>query len=86
MLEWDCLYHTSVLFLSLIVLASNSTTALRQLTFPAGSVVAQYPVVHVYEYYKMFGIETGLEENDTEEALPDTVLTYAEKIFDFRSR
>ena len=72
--------------LSVLVLASNSTTTLRQLTFPAGSAVTQYPVVHINEYLKMFGIETGFEENDTEEALPDTVLTYTESDYDFPSR
>ena len=42
--------------------------------FSAGSKVTQYPVEHISDFLKMFGVEHGWGEEDTETALTDTNL------------
>ena len=72
---------------SVLVLVSNDPSTLLQLTFPDDADVTQYPSEHLYDYLKMFGVKTGFQENDTEEALPsNTVLTYGEREWRFPGR
>ncbi|XP_076462699.1 uncharacterized protein LOC143295040 [Babylonia areolata] len=56
---------------------TNDTALLRDLTFPAGSVVTQYPVEHMSEYLNMFVEKSGWEDYE-QETLPDTVLMLCE--------
>ncbi|XP_076462960.1 uncharacterized protein LOC143295260 [Babylonia areolata] len=65
----------------MFVIISSDTAALRDLTFPAGSVVTQHPVVHTSEFMAMFGVKSAWNENDTDEVLPDTVLMVHEQTF-----
>ncbi|XP_076462212.1 uncharacterized protein LOC143294696 [Babylonia areolata] len=65
----------------MFVIISSDTAALRDLTFPAGSVVTQHPVVHTSEFMAMFGVNSGWHESDEENVLPDTVLLVHEWTF-----
>ena len=58
--------------------ANTNSTAVLYVTFPTNSKVTQYPVEHKSDYFKMFGITHGMEENDTLQALHDENLTVFE--------
>ncbi|XP_076462879.1 uncharacterized protein LOC143295191 [Babylonia areolata] len=58
----------------MFVILSNDTAALRNLNFPAGSVVTQHAVVHTSEFMAMFGVQSAWNETDADDVLPDTVL------------
>ena len=58
--------------------ANTNSTALMYVTFPANSKVTHYPVEHSSDYFKMFDITHGMEENDTLQALHDENLTVFE--------
>lgn len=61
----------------------NSTTALRQLTFPQGSRVTQFPVEHANDYFSLVGADRWPE---TDEDLDDTVLSLDIWEFHFPSK
>ena len=65
------------------VAVNNSTTALRQLTFPNGSHVTQFPVEHINDYFKLVGADKWSE---TDEDLDDTVLSLDIWNFHFNSK
>ena len=54
---------------------SSNASAKDLPKFPAGSKVTQYPVEHMSDFLKMFGVEHGWE-GDTETALTDTNLMF----------
>ena len=57
---------------------NNNNTAIESLTFPAGFSVKQYPIEHASDYYKMFGITHGMEENDVDALLHSDNLSFDE--------
>ncbi|KAK7095787.1 uncharacterized protein [Littorina saxatilis] len=52
------------------VVVDDGSDAMSQLTFPGGSLVTQYPVEHVADFFEMVGAGSWNEE-DTEQGLVD---------------
>ncbi|KAK7088228.1 uncharacterized protein [Littorina saxatilis] len=57
----------------LFVVVGDRTGALGNLVFPKGSVVTQYPVQHIKDFYNMVG-GSGWDGEDTEATLDDNNL------------
>ena len=59
-------------------MTNTNSTAVMYVTFPTNSKVTQYPVEHSSDFFKMFDVTHGMEENDTLQALHDENLTVFE--------
>ena len=59
-------------------LANTYSKTVIYVTFQTNSKVTQYPLEHASDYFKMFSITHGMEENDTLQALHDENLTVFE--------
>ena len=73
----------TILWTSTAVASKNVTVGvLRQLTFPEGSTVTQYPMEHTSDYFRMFGVERGWEEPyETLQTVDDAISTMVEYEF-----
>ena len=59
-------------------MTNTNSTAVMYVTFPTNSKVTQYPVEHASDFFKMFDVTHGMEDNDTLQALHDENLTVFE--------